>query len=415
MQIARIFGWTFRNCMPKARQVSGYFEVSTANQGILALQAAGLDPQLSGTQLSLGCAPGDNRPAGNVPSGSPVGVMPQNGAQTAIGAQTGLGGTQLPGTPQTQPYGVPAPSSGYIPPAMPEHNPDEDIGSLDMRTSWLPGKKLSEILKGLPGVSVLADPEMPGPITILGPRKWVMEAKRMASRLDVCPVQVEVSAIIVAKSGSNLAKRAFGVKVDISNGNLMFGGVPVRDTGIALNVGPLMATLQGLRDKTKLDQVYVSTSVLTLGADLDLSDGGQVAISTGETSSEVGTITSRTYRNVGHSLKVHVTAASGGYVTGTINHELSAQAGGNEFGPAFTSRAVNTAFRALVGTPFVMAVSGQDSTEFTHRRGLLSTDKTSSASTAGGYVILIFTPSGCAQSAEGRSAAGAARGDEDLQ
>lgn len=392
--------------MASPRPISGYFEVNTPNQGLLALRAAGLNPSLSGDTLLIGCSGNPADP--NMPTGSPLSPMPQNAPQTALGGPFPQNGGPLPGQPQNAPYGAPTAPQTPIP------NPDEDIGSTSLRTRYVTGKKLTDLLKGLPGVSILAEPDTPGPVTIYGPRKWVMEAQSFAKRLDVCPMQFDVTSVIVARSGSDLANRAFGVRVDISNGNLVFGGVPLRDTGISLNVGPLTATIDALRQHNRLEEVYVTSSHVLFGSDLTITDGQEVPVETGDLVTEVGTTTTKRYRTVGHSLKVRVTAADGPFITGTIDHELSSQQGSNSVGPTFGSRRVQTAFRVQLGEPIVMAVSGADSASTAKSKGFLFTSKATSRIENGGFVVLIITPSGCAHSADDGGAAGAAR-REDLQ
>lgn len=397
--LAETHGWKLRDCGgDKGRTLSGYYTVTTPDQALASLKAAGADASLTGSTLNLGCS--SSPPAPGKPAAAPVAY--------AEGERPGQTGTLSDGRP------VVLGDRSFVPPREAAPDPDMEEVATRFYTNFLPGKAFDDIVRKLPGLSVLADPDRPGPMIVMGPKKWVGQARAFIRELDACPVEVRITAAVVARSGSALASRAFGVRLDAFGGDLVAGATPPIGGGVGIQLGPLQAVITGLRDRYRLEEVYSSQSRVLLGRALVLNDGAEVPVSTGEVLNANGAATAISYRNVGHSLTVLPLAHASGYVVGTIRHELSAQQGNNGVGPTFGSRRVETSFRVRPGEPVVMALSGLDTTSQSKTSGVFFSGKRNNQTEAGGFLVLTLEPEGCAAQAATKER-GAARPGGDLQ
>jgi len=258
--------------------------------------------------------------------------------------------------------------------------------------------KIVQVLSKLPGLSVLADPDIPGPLLLAGPTAIVEEAAAFMRDLDTCPDQLQIEAVVVSSSNSSERSRGFGMQFRAS-GDAQIGAFdPLAQATVT--IPGLRLFLDGLASSAVLRQNSSFSSRVLLGETVKLVDGQEVPVRAATSITDRETRADVVYRSIGHKLSLRVDALGDEAVL-TVEHELSNQTGNGDLGPAFGTRSTMSTMRVALDRPVTIALSGTDLASKTRSRGLLSRSDATTASTGGVYLVFALKRLLCGGVAEG--------------
>ncbi|WP_181160159.1 hypothetical protein [Sandaracinobacter neustonicus] len=260
------------------------------------------------------------------------------------------------------------------------------------RSKNLETSRLVQLVSKLPGLSAMAAVDHPSEIVVFGPAKWHSEALKMLSQVDRCPPSVELLAIVAARANSDLAKRAFGLRL---TGSTLFGG-SLPTGGFTLDLGPVQAAVDALKQKDDALTLFSARGWAFEGQQVEIMDGSDVPVRTGTVTSDGVVTDSIEYRKIGHQLSVKIFGVSEGSITADVTLELSGLGATSDLGPSFNTRRTVSRIRVQSGEPVIVNLVGLDQSENRRSAGLFSVGRSRSASEAGGHLILTLWERACA-------------------
>ncbi|MES2175069.1 MAG: hypothetical protein V4523_14135 [Pseudomonadota bacterium] len=258
--------------------------------------------------------------------------------------------------------------------------------------------KIVQVLSKLPGLSVIADPDIPGPLLLSGAASIVDEAAAFMRDLDRCPDQLQIEAVVVSSSDSSERSRGFGIQFR-EPGNALIGTYnPLAQATVS--IPGLRLFLDGLAGSSTLRQNSSFSSRVLLGETVKLVDGQEVPIRAATSVTDRETRADVIYRSIGHKLVMKLDALDDEAVL-TVEHELSSQTGNSDLGPAFGTRSTISTMRVALGRPVMVALAGTDLASKTRSRGILSRSDATNASKGGVYLVFALKRLPCGGAAEG--------------
>jgi len=364
------------------RPVTGRFNFRNSNDIAAMLTAKGFPVVFDGAQISVACDQAAAELAGVISpaSGSPGNpFMPQTTQQGMY--VPALEGAGVPsGSPLAPaPYAAPAP-------VMPE---EIAIGRIRYRDP----SPVIALLSRLPGLSVIADPKVPGPLLLSGSASIVKVAEEYLAELDTCPVQVQIEAAVVSNAITSARSRGFGVQFHSGNTSI---GTFDEGAGAAISIPALRIYLNGLAEGSEFRVNSSLKSRVLLGETVRVQDGQDVPIRSATSVTDRETRQDIVYRSVGHRMTIRLAAIEGRNAVLVVEHELSSQTGNGTLGPTFTTRSVTSTMGVEVGKPTTISLSGSDSASKVRNRGLFSRSDNTDAAKAGAFLIFALERVGCA-------------------
>ena len=268
-----------------------------------------------------------------------------------------------------------------------------------VETRYQPKKKF-DLLETL-GLKVLGDPDIPGPLLLVGPAKIVDEAESYIRAVDICPRQLRVEATVITRANRQVRNREFGVRIGSAKAHLGTAGVS-DNTGIDLPL--LTAFLEANRGVFEAGTNATFRGRVVEGDELKLADGQDVPVRAATSVTDRETRQDVIYRTAGHQLAVRPLALSDGEAVLMVDHSISALVANGELGPQFATRSTSANFRVAYGEPVILSLSGSDTANRAKSRGILSRADAIEAADAGAFLLLAVQLDRC------RAAAG-----EDVQ
>lgn len=256
------------------------------------------------------------------------------------------------------------------------------------------GREKFDPLEAL-GLRVLGDPDVPGPLMLVGPAKIVAVAEGYIRAVDVCPRQLLVEATVVTRSNSNKRERSMGVR--IGSDSVGFGTAGTADTGINLSL--LSAFLEANRGIFEASSNSTFRGRVIEGAELKLADGQDVPVRSATTVTDRETRQDVVYRTAGHQLGIRAASLDDGEAILIVDHSISALGSGSDLGPSFVSRSTSSSFRVRYREPVVISISGADSARREKARGILYRSDQISAATDGAFLVLAVDLDRCGAAA----------------
>ncbi|WP_313808832.1 hypothetical protein [Sphingobium sp.] len=319
-----------------------------------------------------------------------------DGTSFRVGCDQAATELQLAGAPDgspLNPFGArgPAPVAASVRPPEP---PTFKAGRIRYRDP----SKIVRVLSKMPGLSVIADPDIPGPLLLAGPAAIVDQATAFMRDLDRCPDQLQIEAVVISSSESSERSRGFGVQFR-EPGNVLIGSYdPLAQATIS--IPGLRLFLDGLAGSSTLRQNSSFSSRVLLGETVKLVDGQEIPIRAATSVTDRETRADVVYRSIGHKLSLRVDALDDEAVL-TVEHELSNQTGSGDLGPSFGTRSTMSTMRVALGRPVMIALSGTDLASKTRSRGLLSRSDATTALKGGIYLVFALKRLVCGGEAEG--------------
>lgn len=352
------FGQAVRVCKSADAPVTGRFKFDDAAGVAGALQAKGHPVRLVSTGFEVGCD------------------------QAAIEQGPDIQGSfaSSPALPSAAPAAAPAA------PVEPTVYRRVDVRFRD------PNKIINAVSK-LPGLSVLAFPDVPGPLLLAGPADMVGEARRFIAALDTCPVQVEIQALVVTQGSTVNRSRRFGVQLR-SAGDVALGGFDPT-AGSSLTIPGLRAYLDALRERGEVRANRSFIGDVILGEVVSLSDGSQVPIQASAIITDRETRNNVTYRDVGHNLSFGLLAVADGQAVVRVDHQISGLSGNSTLGPVFSNQSTGTVMRLPLGKWSMISLSGTDRAQRSRSRGIFSRSDAVLSDTGGSYLVFALASVPC--------------------
>jgi len=307
------------------------------------------------------------------------------------------GGASSAGVAATSPFsaailGGDRPSSiGYAPPSAPTYPapiaapPPPPAVFRPAVVRYRDPSKVVATLSKLPGLSVIADPEVPGPLLLVGAASIVAQAEKYLAVFDTCPSMAQVEATIVTSSTSSDRSRAFGVQIREPGSSLIGGFDPL--AGATIAIPGLRVYLDGLRQSGEFRTNASLRARVLLGETVKVQDGADVPVRAATSVTDRETRTDIVYRQTGNRMTVKLLALEEGQAVVQIEHELSSQSGQGALGPTFSTRSVSSLLRVDLGQPNLISLSGADTGSKTTGRGIFSRSDATSAAKAGAFLV----------------------------
>lgn len=380
---AKDFGSSVKVCNPGAadRPVTGRFNFRNSNDIAAMLTAKGFPVTFDGAEISVACDAAAAELSGAV---SPAAGFPGN----PFAATVTPPGPYVPELTGNVPSGSPLAPAPYAAPApvMPE---EISMGRIRYRDP----SPVIALLSRLPGLSVIADPKVPGPLLLSGSASIVKVAQQYLAELDTCPVEVQIEAAVVSSSITSARSRGFGVQFHSGDTSI---GTFDQGAGAAISIPALRIYLNGLAEGSEFRVNSSLKSRVLLGETVRVQDGQDVPIRSATSVTDRETRQDVVYRSVGHRMTITLAAIEGDNAILAVEHELSSQTGNGTLGPVFTTRSVTSTMRVEVGKPTTISLSGSDSASKVRNRGLFSRSDATDAAKAGAFLVFALERVGCA-------------------
>ncbi len=371
------FGFGVTVCNAGQRLVTGRFAFREAADVAGLLLEKGFPVEFVNGQYRIGCDQASAELAGG-PATS-LGMT-----ATAPFAGAILGGER----PDVRPgEAAPAPMPAAAPP------PPPPVFRAD-RVRYRDPSKVIAVLSRIPGLSVIADPDVPGPLLMVGPATVVSEAGKFLAAFDQCPAMGQVEATIVMTSDTADRSRAFGVQIREPGSSLIGGFDPL--AGATLSIPGLRLYLDGLRETGQFRTNGTLRARVLLGETVKVQDGSDVPVRAATSVTDRETRTDVVYRSTGNRMTVKLIAIEDGSAVLSIEHELSARSGDGVLGPTFSTRSVTSLLRVNLGEPNLISLSGLDSASKVRSRGILSRSDATTAAKAGAFLVFAVERVPCA-------------------
>ena len=361
------FGLPVRVCSNGQRPVSGRFDFREAADVSGLLLEKGFPVAFENGSLLVGC----DQASMELDKGgaSSAGVSATSPFASAI-----LGGDR----PQAgSGYVAPAPIAAAPPP------PPDTFRAATVR--YRDPSKVIATLSKLPGLSVIADPQVPGPLLLVGQASIVSQAEKYLAAFDTCPRMAQVEATIVTSSTNADRSRAFGIQIREPGSSLIGGFDPL--AGATVSIPGLRLYLDGLRQTGEFRTNASLRARVLLGETVKVQDGADVPVRAATSVTDRETRTDIVYRQTGNRMTVKLLALEDGQAVVQIDHELSSQSAQGTLGPTFSTRSVSSLLRVDLGSPNLIALSGADTASKTHGRGIFSRSDATSAANAGAFLV----------------------------
>jgi len=362
---AQQFGVPVEVCSNGKRPVTGRFDFREPADVAGLLFEKGFPVLYVNGGLSVGC----DQAARELDAGGASSV--------SIGAMSPFSSAILGGS---RPSGSPLDGGGYVAPApvVPSTFRAATIRYRD------PSKVIATLSK-LPGLSVVADPAIPGPLLLVGTASIVDQAESFLAAFDTCPAMAQVEASIVTSSDSSERSRGFGLQIREPGSSLIGAFDPL--AGATISIPGLRVYLDGMRQSGEFRTNASLRARVLLGETVTVQDGSDVPVRAATAVTDRETRTDVIYRKTGNRMTVKLLALEGQTAIVSIDHELSAQSADGTLGPTFTTRSVSSLLRVDLGAPNLISLSGADSASKSRSRGILSRSDGTAASKAGAFVV----------------------------
>lgn len=368
------FGFGVTVCNSGQRPVTGRFAFREAADVAGLLLEKGFPVEFVNGQYRVGCDQASAELAGGAASSAGM-------AATAPFAGAILGGDR----PQSQPGGyVSAPAAPPPPPSI--YRAD--------RVRYRDPSKVIAVLSRIPGLSVIADPDVPGPLLMVGPASIVGEAEKFLAAFDQCPAMGQVEATIVTTSDRLDRSRGFGVQIREPGSSLIGAFDPL--AGATVSIPGLRLYLDGLRETGEFRTNGTLRARVLLGETVKVQDGSDVPVRSATSVTDRETRTDVVYRSTGNRMTVKLIAIEAGTAVLSIEHELSAQSGDGALGPTFSTRSVTSLLRVNLGEANLISLSGIDTASKVRSRGIFSRSDATTAAKAGAFLVFAVERVPCA-------------------
>ena len=372
------YGFAVEVCNAGSRPVTGRFNFKEAADVSGQLSDKGFPVQFVNGKLRVGCDQASTELAGGAATNAGM-------AATAPFANAILGGDR----PDPRPGGYAAPVAPAVvaPPPPPAVYRSERIRYRD------PSKVLALLAK-VPGLSVIADPDVPGPLLMVGPASIVGEASKFLASFDQCPAMAQVEATIVTSSGRLDRSRAFGLQIREPGSSLIGGFDPL--AGATVAIPGLRLYLDGLRQTGEFRSNGTLRARVLVGETVRVQDGADVPVRAATSVTDRETRTDVVYRSTGNRMTVKLHAIEDGSAVIAIEHELSAQSGTGPLGPTFSTRSVTSLLRVNLGEANLVSLSGLDTASKVRSRGIFSRSDATAAAKDGAFLVFAVERVPCA-------------------
>lgn len=365
---AQQFGLPVRVCSNGKRPVTGRFNFREAGDVSGLLLEKGFPVSMEPGGYVVGCDQSSQE-------------LDQGGASsTGVSAMSPFSSAILGGD-RSIPHGSPlSPGPTYSPPPPP---PPAIFRAATVR--YRDPSKVVSTLSKLPGLSVIADPDVPGPLLLVGAASVVSQAEKYLTAFDTCPRMAQVEATIVTSSDNLDRSRAFGVQIREPGSSLIGGFDPL--AGATIAIPGLRVYLDGLRQSGEFRTNASLRARVLLGETVKVQDGADVPVRSATSVTDRETRTDVVYRQTGNRMTVKLLALEDATAIVQIEHELSAQAATGPLGPSFSTRSVSSILRVDLGSPNLISLSGADSASKVRSRGIFSRSDATAAAKAGGFLV----------------------------
>lgn len=361
---AKPYGLKVNVCSAADRLVSGRFDFRDAGSIAGLLMEKGYPVSFDGMALQVGCD--------------------QSSIETPL--MGGAFGSSIPRGNPLDPN-MTSGASSYAPVA-----PPPPLSFERATAKYRDPSKLLAVLSKLPGLSVIADPEIPGPMLLAGPASIVKQAAAFMADLDRCPDQVEIEAIVVTSGEASDRSRAFGVQLRASSSDL--AGTFDPGSAALITIPGLRAFLDASRESSNVRQNSTFKGQVMVGHSVVMGDGNEIAIRAATSVTDRETRADVAYRQIGHRITVKLEALSDWAVV-TVNHELSSVSGQSTLGPSFATRSTVTTMRVRLDQPTMIALAGTDLAQKTQSKGIFSRGDSTTTNRQGSYLVFAVRRVGC--------------------
>lgn len=366
--IAAKSGLGLKLCSKTGKRLNGVVATSSDEELLRYLRDQGISVGLSSGVLRVGCPVEIGGGAPGLPGADPADLPPVQEILSQPLSE-GLGGSKGP--------------SGYTPTSQPVSPPYEARVAHPVYVSI---KAVRDLFKSLPGVAVMTSDFAPGSVVFVGSAADLEKAQSVLDQLDRCEPAVLVDLALYRRSGSDGRDRRIGMRA--GGRDLAVGSAPSGAGGIALHTDLLDAAVRLSGDRSSLVETFSTRAQAQIGEPLVVSEGVDVPVKAGVVVNGQQTLDQISYRTAGQNVSIQITSVGGGYVTGTITHEVSAAGSASALGPSFSGRKVSSAFRVLQGQPTAFVFSSVSSQSAEQSFRILQLGKSSTLSNAQAVLVL---------------------------
>jgi len=365
------FGSPVNVCSNGKRLVSGRFNFREPADIAGLLLEKGFPVSNEGGTLKVGCDQASIE-------------LDQGGASSAGMSATSPFSAAILGGDRSIPHGSPlSPGPTYVAQAAAPPPPPQTFRAANVR--YRDPSKVIATLSKLPGLSVIADPQVPGPLLLVGSASIVSQAEKYLAAFDTCPRMAQVEATIVTSSTNADRSRAFGVQIREPGASLIGAFDPL--AGATVSIPGLRLYLDGMRQSGEFRTNASLRARVLLGETVKVQDGSDVPVRAATSVTDRETRTDIVYRQTGNRMTVKLLALEDGQAVVQIEHELSSQSAQTSLGPTFSTRSVSSLLRVDLGQPNLISLSGADTASKTTGRGIFSRSDATSAGKAGAFLV----------------------------
>lgn len=366
--IAAKAGLGLKVCNKTGKRLNGVIATSTDTDVLRYLRDQGVPVGLSSGVLRVGCPVEIGGGAPGLPGADPADLPPVQ---------------DMPAQALTDALGGSKQVAGYAPTGQPLPPPYE---ARVAHPVYLSIKAVRDLFKSLPGVAVMTSDFAPASVVFVGSSADLDKAQVVLDQLDRCEPSVLVDLALYRRSGADGRDRRVGVR--LGGRNFSVGAVPGDAGGIALHSDLLDAAVRVSGERSSLVETFSTRAQAQVGEPLVVSEGVDVPVKSGVIVNGQQTVDQIAYRNAGQNVSIQVTNVGGGYVTGTITHEVSSAGASSALGPSFAGRKVTSAFRVLQGQPTAFVFSSVSSQSAEQSFRIFQLGKASSLSNAQAVLVL---------------------------
>lgn len=372
------FGVEVCNATAGRRLVTGRFNFREAGDVSGLLLEKGFPVEFVNGRYRVGCDQASDELAGGAASSAGMAATAPFSAAILGGDRSVPSGSPL--DPGQAAYAPPPP------PPPPTYHAD--------RVRYRDPSRVIEVLSKIPGLSVIADPKVPGPLLMVGPASVVGEASKFLAAFDQCPAMAQVEATIVTSSNTLDRSRGFGLQLREPGTSLIGTFDPL--AGATIAIPGLRLYLDGLRDTGEFRANGTLRARVLIGETVKVQDGSDVPVRSATSVTDRETRTDVVYRSTGNRMTVKLHAIEEGSAVLEIEHELSSQSGEGPLGPTFSTRSVSSLLRVQLGEPNLISLSGLDSASKVRSRGIFSRSDATKAGKAGAFLVFAVERVPCA-------------------
>lgn len=362
-------------CSAGKRPVTGRFKFNSAADIAGLLAEKGFPVEYAGGRIDVGC---DQAARELEAGGASMGL----GVASPFAAPARVGQGAVPETGQ----------GGAIAPTVAPPPPPPAFRKAEIR--YQDPSKVLRVLSKIPGLSVIADPDVPGPLLMVGPASIVDQASDFLAAFDRCPAMARVEATVVTSSDTSARSRGFGIQITEPSRSVL--GTVDPDAQLKFSIPGLTAYLTGLRETGQFRANGTLISRVLVGGTAKVQDGGDVAIRGATSVTDRETRADVVYRQIGNRMVVRLHALEGDTAVLEVEHELSSISGQTALGPNFSARSMSSVFRVTLGEPNIVSLSGMDMASKTRSRGIFSRSDATEAQKLGAFLVFAVERVPCA-------------------